>query len=382
MITEKDRELTKLRNAFESLNSSTQSLMEAYDGLKQDTARLSSNLQESQSFLSDILNSLNCGVIVANITGEIILENQEAIRLNVSQEKLTTRWLQKISELEREKPAKKIKIDWDASEGRKLTISASKLQRKEAEETETYILIVEDVTEVVRLRKQSTRSNRFAAIGKIAAGMAHEIRNPLGGMQIFTSLLRRELGEDKGKQKMLGHIDTGIHAINNVVSNVLLFTKEPRPAKQQFDLKKLIIDTLEFAGYVFEQNNIDVTSDFPETGLMILADPNLIRQALLNLIHNATQAMPDGGKFHIKIEEVEKPGGKLCVDIICKDTGPGIPKDIRDKIFDPLFTTKDSGAGLGLAIVSQIAHAHGGYIDILNTGESGAGFIISLPMES
>lgn len=378
-MNKRDEEIIKLREAFDTLNLSTKELVKAYGATKDEASQMKLGMEESLSFLSDILSSLHCAVVVTGPDGEIVMENPEAKKLGVAEDDLIKKWLEQIDVDEFKASGKKRKIEWDKPDGKKLSIAITSLERG-IDSSAGLIFIIDDVTEIVRLRKQSNRADRLATVGEVAAGMAHEVRNPLGGIEIFTSLLRRELEGDEEKLKMLSHISTGAQAINNVISNFLLFTREPMPVKKEFDIVKLITNTLEFAGYVFEHNHINVKAIMDDDTIPVVADPDLVRQALLNIIHNATQAMPDGGEFTISVKTVSKDGEKSAVEIICMDTGPGAPENIRDKIFDPFFTTKETGAGLGLAIVSQIVQAHGGYVDLLKTEGQGAGFIISFPL--
>ncbi len=373
-----DSEIRKLQEAFRLLTRSTNTLEEAYSTLKNQTNRLNLDLQESRNFLVDMVTSLNCGVLVTDLEGRIIMKNPEAIRLDTDNEPLVREWTGMAGKTGTASQLKKQKISWDAPDGKKLAISVSSLRRGTEAGKTGYIFIIEDVTEVVRLRKQGNRSERLAAIGQVAAGMAHEIRNPLGGMELYASLLVRELKGDEDKLKMVNRISAGIQAVNNVVSNTLLFTREPIPAMREFDMKTLLEDTMEFAGYVFDQNHIQVKTSLPKEAILMKGDPDLVRQVILNLIHNSVQAMPDSGEFFLSAISVEK-NRKPFVEIVTRDTGSGIPDNIRDKVFDPFFTTKDSGSGLGLAIASQITQAHGGYIDLIDTAQKGAGFIICLP---
>ncbi len=113
----------------------------------------------------------------------------------------------------------------------------------------------------------------------------------------------------------------------------------------------------------------------------MVADQSLVRQVLLNMIHNSVGAMPDGGLFEISAKPIQSGSGAKRIEIMCSDTGSGVAEKIREKIFDPFFTTRDSGAGLGLSIVSQIAQAHGGYVDLLDSKDTGAAFVVSFPQE-
>lgn len=377
-MSKRETDLIKLQSAFDSLNLSTDRLMGAYNDLKSETVRLDLDLEESRVFLSDILNSLNCGVVVTGLDGKIRLANPEAVRLGADDSSILANWRNEMVIGDTGTEIIKPKIDYLNRDGRDFVVTVSSLH-KTGDGPSGFVFVIEDVTELNRLKKQGQRADRLAAVGEIAAGMAHEIRNPLGSMEIFASLLRRELEGDDDKLKLLGHVTTGMEAINNVIHNFLLFTKEPKPDRREFDLRNLILNILDFVKYVFEQNKIEVRASIPDAPLLINADESLVRQAILNMIHNAVGAMPDGGVFEIEVDSVKGVNGSKRIDIVCSDTGLGVSEKIREKIFDPFFTTKDSGSGLGLSIVSQIAQAHGGYVDLIEKRGSGAAFVISLP---
>jgi len=368
-------ELKKLREAFDTLNISTGKLGSAYDELKSETARINRDLEEHRRFLSDILDNLNCAVVVTSLDGAVRLSNPEARRLGVDTTRMIKTFHNKMVSIADSTEILQPKIEYDMKNGVKLAVSVSCLHT-EKRENAGFIFVIEDQTELARLRKQTQRADRLAAIGKMAADMAHEVRNPLGGMEIFASLLERELEGDDEKLKLLNHVTTGIHSINNVISNFLLFTTDPKPVRKEFDLRKLVLNVIEFTGRVFEQNNILAKTDIQNKPMPVTADENLIRQVLLNMIQNAINAMPEGGEFTITAKDVKSNGR---VEITCSDTGPGVAENIREKIFDPFFTTKQTGAGLGLSIVSQVLQAHGGYVDILETGADGTKFIMAIP---
>lgn len=371
----REDELGKLKQALAALDSSTEKLKTSYDSLKDEAARLNLDLEENRNFLRDILNSLNCGVVVTGIDGEIRLANPEAARLGADDPALVGEWKNGYAN-----EAATQKTGFETEDGKILSISASSLRNERGERT-GLIFIIEDETELDRLRKQARRSDRLAAVGKMAADMAHEIRNPLGGMELFASLLRRELEGDDDNLRLLSHVTTGIQSINNVISNMLLFTTEPAPVTERFDLKELITDLADFVKYILKQNGVTASLALPDGPLPLLADRNLMRQVILNLIHNAVSAMPDGGRMEIEARLAQSASGKSSVEILVSDTGPGVEKSIREKIFDPFFTTREAGSGLGLSIASQIARAHGGYVDLIEAASGGAKFIVSLPQE-
>lgn len=371
-----DANLAKLREAFEALNRSTEKLTGAYESLQGETSRLRQKLAESGEFLRDIIDGLSSAVIVTDIEGRVILHNAPAARRGFDKGDQIPGWLAAVSEGIR--AGKRQVGEWKGAGDDVFEVSMTQLQS--GGEPGGRIFVADDVTELSRLKKQAIRAEKLRVLGEMAAGLAHEIRNPLGGMELFASILQRELEGDDEKLRLLKHISYGIQSVNNVIGNALLFTKEIKPVRKEFDVKRLVEDILEFTGAVFEKSRVAVKAILPDRPLLITADEGLVRQLLLNLVRNAIQAMPEGGEFGVRLAasgNVENQKGG--VEIVVSDTGPGVPAQIRERIFDPFFTTKDGGAGLGLAIASQIAQAHGGYIDLLDSGESGAKFMISLP---
>jgi two-component system sensor histidine kinase FlrB len=371
--------LTKLKEAFETLNRSTEKLTGAYESLQEDTAGLRQKLAESGEFLRDIIDGLSSAVIVTDMENRVILHNAESVKRGFDGGSQIAGWLACASEGIH--AGKRIVGEWKGAGDEVFEISIMRFNPVDGGPG-GQIFVIADITELARLKKQATRTEKLRALGEMAAGLAHEIRNPLGGMELFASILRRELEGDDEKLRLLNHISYGIQSVNNVIGNVLLFTKEITPARKEFDLKRLVEDILEFTGPVFEKSQVTVTAILPDKPLPVTADEGLIRQLMLNLVRNAIQAMPDGGEFGVKLASPGNAGNRSgSVEIVVSDTGPGVPAKVRDRIFDPFFTTKDGGAGLGLAIASQIAQAHGGYIDLLDSSESGARFMISLPIE-
>lgn len=226
--------------------------------------------------------------------------------------------------------------------------------------------------------RQADREGRLSAANSMAAMLAHEIRNPLGSMELFAGLLRREIAGDEDALSLLDRLTSGIAAINNVVSNYLVFTKELKPARNKFDAIPLLSDAMALARAPLDAQGVTVAVSLPDEPMFIMGDPELLRQAVLNLVRNGAQAMPDGGRFTLTAQCVADENGER-LEIVVADTGPGVPPDVRDKVFDPFFTTKESGAGLGLAIVSQVAGVHGGWADLLPT-DSGASFVLAIPL--
>ena len=222
------------------------------------------------------------------------------------------------------------------------------------------------------------RRNRLAALGEMAAGMAHEIRNPLGGIQLYTSLLARDVAQQPQAHQLVQKISGGVKHLESLVSQVLQFTREIRANLQEMDLAETIEHAAELARR--RQSDDVVVHLIGPRPLVIQGDPVLLGQAALNLILNAVEAMHGHGEVHVTWTAPLTPSDAKQFQLVVRDEGPGIPLGILDKIFNPFFTTKDTGTGLGLAIVHRIVEAHDGAISATNCddGLGGARFEIRI----
>ena len=241
--------------------------------------------------------------------------------------------------------------------------------------------------EIVRLQKelastdaQLQRSRRLAALGEMAAGIAHEIRNPLAAIRLFADVLVKDLVKTEshdGSVATARKIASAVKGLDAIVTDVLTFAREmtPRPVAVGVDeLLDRALAALESSG---ELKNINVQrSDEQETPLAVLVDPALLHRVMLNLIRNAVDAMADRGGI-LSLGARMSPDTAEQIVMSVSDTGPGISEDAVDRIFNPFFTTRATGTGLGLAIVHRIVDAHGGSISVHN--DNGAVFEIRLP---
>ncbi len=245
-----------------------------------------------------------------------------------------------------------------------------KLQESHERLEKTVLNLREELGEKNRLLE---RKNRLAALGEMAAGMAHEIRNPLGGIQLYASLLARDV-EDRPQSLTVVHkIAAGVKHLECLVSQVLQFTREIAVHPVEMDLAEAVERAAELSEAQRQVRGVICDVAGPSS-LIIRADPLMLGQALLNLMLNAIEAMESGGRLQVTYGEVEDEAGRFRV--VIQDTGPGIPPGILDRIFNPFFTTKDAGTGLGLAIVHRIVEAHEGTIIATNAPGGGAKFEI------
>ena len=230
--------------------------------------------------------------------------------------------------------------------------------------------------ELVRKNQQLRRRERLAALGELAAGVAHEIRNPLGGIRLFASLLERDLaGQDKPLE-LVRKMVRGIGVLESLVSDILDYGRPADPCPEKVTLEPLVLECVELAQARRAGRNVRVTVDPRFRGQELISDGGLLRRALLNLLLNAIEAASEGGH---EVQVSMKSGSPEWVVLSICDNGPGIPAELLDRIFNPFFTTRSDGTGLGLAIVHQIAETLGGSVQVANNEEGGAAFSLALP---
>jgi signal transduction histidine kinase len=249
-----------------------------------------------------------------------------------------------------------------------------KLQRSQEQLTRTVQSLRAELSEKNR---QLERRNRLAALGEMAAGLAHEIRNPLGAIQLYASVLSRDL---KGREQSLAtvrKISGGVHRLEALVTQVLQFTREIRTNVTTCDLAAVVDQAVDFAEGVFDDRGVVCRAIGPRP-MSVAVDPLLIGQALLNLLRNAAEASGTGGDVEIHYAPPPADSEAKQFHLIVRDTGPGIASDALDRIFNPFFTTKDDGTGLGLAIVHRVVEAHEGSITASNIEGGGAKFEIRI----
>jgi two-component system sensor histidine kinase HydH len=227
------------------------------------------------------------------------------------------------------------------------------------------------------LEEQLHQAERLATLGEMVAGISHEIRNPLGIIQSTGELLKSKgINSDQG-MKLAEVIVEETNRLNGIVTEFLDFARPQIPKAIPCKLESVIEKNLEFLTPEIEKNRIGIWRRYSKDGGEILADPDLLYRAFLNIFINAIQAMPDGGILSVQIDQQEKGRNGLTIKIT--DTGEGISEEYMKKVFNPFFTTKQRGSGLGLPIVKNIIESHNGSVEVQSASGSGTSVIIRLP---
>lgn len=236
-------------------------------------------------------------------------------------------------------------------------------------------LIVVDVSNPRRLEKVMVQSEKLALVGQLAAGAAHEIRNPLTSVRGFIQLLQKEL-EGTPKAEYINIIIDEIDRVNTIINEFLKLAKPALPNRNPADLRELWEDLHLLVESEAFLKNINIVEDFDKTTPRVLIDCEQIKQVLINVIRNSFEAMAEGGSLTVRAYNLEKEG-QVCLEI--SDTGQGMDEETVKRIFIPFFTTKDNGTGLGLAVSSAIMESHGGRMEIKSELDQGTTTYLYFP---
>ena len=246
--------------------------------------------------------------------------------------------------------------------------------QKAAETLEnSYQKLREQADQIIEIEEQLRRADRLSALGELSAGMAHEIRNPLGSIRGTAEILRDGVAPDDPKQEFAEILVREVDRLNRVLEDFLRFARPDPVEVGRFVLQHVIGDVLDLTRQQAVRNNVDVAAELGDE-IEIPGQGEQVKQAFLNLVLNALQAMPNGGALEVSLRVLPQE-----VQVLFSDSGPGIAPEDRERIFNPFVTTRDSGTGLGLAITQRIIQGHGGRIMLDSRPGEGACFTVCLP---
>jgi PAS domain S-box-containing protein len=401
----KETELKKLEELAESLTDMgalTQMVRNSYsilesriDDENSRLARINDLLRRSleernrlANYLKNILDSIDSGVIVTDREGRISIFNAAAEHFTgIKSETAMGRFYNDVLGVAASPDAERIITGQvTSSAGEKIlrpredveipvAYSMTRLCNFGSDKMDGLVEIFYNLTEIRRLEDNLQRISTLAALGEMAATVAHEIRNPLSGIAGFTALLERDLEGDKRNLDTVKKIKKGVKVLNGILSNLLDFTKTVDPNRMEIDPALLIEETVDELKTDLESRKHFFEIEKGTSKLRVNLDPDLFRQIVFNLAKNAVQTTPDGGHVRLKLHKSPEEDFILQVE----DDGPGIPNEIKDHIFTPFFTTKTNGIGLGLATVKKLVELHGGRIEASNRPEGGAVFTVGIP---
>jgi len=240
------------------------------------------------------------------------------------------------------------------------------------------VLTFKDLAEIKRVRDQILRTEQMAALGYLAAGLAHELRNPLGSLQGLAELLQDDLGPEDPRRVYADTFIGQVERMNKLVEDLLCFARPSIATLERVSLNDLIRESVLFASHDFRDRKINVETKYHPDLPEVMVDPERFSQSLLNVIRNAFQATPDGGTITVATG-IRKRGNEIRPYASISNTGSYVEPEVRQKLFTPFFTLKKGGTGLGLSIAHQIVKGHSGYIEVDSDPDEGTTFVIDLP---
>ncbi len=395
--------LEKLAESFGDMGNITQMMRDSYSRLESKFEDLNSRLARVNellrrslaernrlaNYLNRILESLDSGVIVTDQSGIINIFNSAAERYTgiKAQVALGKDYYDIMGEAGSKEAEEILK-------GRRTSVSGERefqlpdgliipagysitvLRQLDDDQTGGLVEILYDLTEIKKLEDNLKKISTLAALGEMAATVAHEIRNPIAGISGFASLLMRDLELGDKNRISAEKIKSGVASLEAIVENLLDFTRSVRPDIQNAEPSKLIEEAVKDFQEEEVKDSHSISVEYGSRKLVARLDPHLFKQIVINLVKNAVQAQPDGGQVKLTLDS--SPSSNLILKV--EDTGPGIPDDDFDKIFTPFFTTKTNGTGLGLATVKKLVELHAGQVTAANISGGGAVFTIEIPL--
>ncbi|MGB5139692.1 MAG: ATP-binding protein, partial [Candidatus Zixiibacteriota bacterium] len=351
---------------------------------------LAQNIQ-TRTFLQNVLESLTSGVITIDPNGRINTINKAGCDiLRVKPAEVVGEDYRNIlgSSLAAKKPltdllaGKKpyslVEKQAQVAPNEFVPISVSSSCMKDSEGNIVGALeVFVDLTELRRMEDEIARVRSLAALGEVAAVVAHEVRNPLSGIAGFAALLRRELGADHANINYVDKIISGVEKLNRSVTSLLEYARELRHEPCSTDMNALLHETVDFfrVDLNARSSRSNVNLELPPAVVQCHVDRENFTGALINLLKNADESMPNGGQVKVVLDKRDD-----AIAICVSDQGVGVPESIKEKIFTPFFTTRDGGTGLGLALVRKVVDAHRGSIYVSNNSDKGSTFTIELPL--
>jgi two-component system sensor histidine kinase AtoS len=389
------------RDEVEVLASNFSSMIREILEHREQLERQLEEIKHMQRYTDQLLTTMSDGLLSMDMEGRVSTINPAAQKLfkdfdnPIDRGSMLSKSLKDFTELDTyihdilENPHKKIPQEiplHNNTKERVLLIGSSILKTRKGNPQE-IILNLHDITELKKLEISVRQGERLAELGTLAAGMAHEIRNPLSTIKTFVQLLPRKIEKPGFLEKFQRTVPRELDQINRLVEDLLELARVPKYKFEKTDIKALLEQTIDFLEEEMQRQQIDCRCEYSNDLPPIQADVSQLAKAFNNLIRNAVQAMPLGGKLLIKaLYQKEHLEGtpKFSVrngwmTLTFQDTGVGVSPEDMKNIFNPFFTTKDIGTGLGLAITHKVITEHGGKIDVESHEGKGSLFRIYLP---
>ena len=412
-------QLDQLAEAFAVFNATTEKLQSAHDALTARVATLDRELEEKnrqleatnrqlssrmaelsavRSFLVDVIGSIHHGIATVDLAGKVTMWNRAAESMTGHREKdvlgrplLVALGVEEGSPLGnflgREERTPRFEARLKHRDGPTVWIAGSTSPLYNSEQCRSgTTLFFSDLTQLYHLEEQARRSDRLRALGELAAGVAHEMRNPLTTIRGFIQILPDEYEDAAFRLEFSSNVLREIDRLVGLTEHLLDFAKPTSAERRPLDLREYVEEILGFLGDRFRRSETRVCWRAAADGILADIDRDRLRQVFLNLFTNAEEAMGPGGSIDLalstEVRTLERGGRRIEVEVAVievADHGPGIEPGKVSVIFDPFFSTKHHGTGLGLAISHRIVEEHGGLLEVDNREGGGACFRVVLP---
>ncbi|MDX9714355.1 MAG: ATP-binding protein [Dissulfurispiraceae bacterium] len=364
-------ELELLSKAMETFNTASSSLLAYYSALEDKVKLLTQEVEHKKQQLDCILDSIDIGVIFFDTDSKVTLLNKSAENLlGVTEDELmgTADIHAEICNdtivPENAKPFPALYSETDV-----LDRSGRAIGR---------VLVFKDITRLRELEAENEHNRRLTAMGELVLKIAHEVRNPLGSIELFASLIYEDLKGTR-QAEYAGRISDSVRSLVNTLDNMLRYSRGMAPRFSMVSFSDTIEELSSEFAEMLETKSVEMvffTQLSPEQGIISM-DKGLMRQALINVFLNAMQAMPDGGRLTVSTSRDDNNNFVISI----KDTGTGMDEDTVSKIFEPFYSTKDRGTGLGMSITQSVVEAHSGSIKVKSEPGAGTDLTITLPQK-
>jgi signal transduction histidine kinase len=364
-------EYGRVSTKIERLGRQMRDVKEVFSALKENLDQMMANLQDGvMLFTSDsnaVLVSASAERFIGKVRGEMLGHQPQEI---FSRETILGR---KILDAFASREAVG-QEDIEDAQGRHIQISLDFIE--EHGERIGALLTLRDAESVHRIEDEIELSRRLSAIGRLTSGVAHEVKNPINAIVVHLEVLRQKMKEiDPDTRRHVDVISSEIQRLDRVVQTLVDFTRPVELRLNDMDMRKLVEDVVSLASPAAEKHNVLIEREAAPDLLPVRIDADLVKQALLNIVLNGVQAMPEGGTLRLT---VKRDGDNALLSV--RDQGAGIPENIRDKIFNLYFTTKTGGSGIGLAMAYRVVQLHHGSVEFTSIIDHGTTFYLRFPL--
>ncbi|HET7340644.1 MAG TPA: ATP-binding protein, partial [Methylomirabilota bacterium] len=398
-----DDEIGRLAIAFNHMAAQLRQQRAAVEGVNAELRQRLEELADLKGYTDNILASLTTGIVTVDLDGRVVTLNPAAeLMTGFFAGEVTGRYCTEVfvdtpelgeilmEAIASRAPSAGMAVTLRRRNGRTLPVEISAAPLKGGEGKDLGVIAaIRDVSVVRELEQRLRRSDRLAALGGLAAGLAHEIKNPLTSLLTFSRHLTRRFDDEQFRAKFQSVVPRELERINGIVERLLELSRPSRLTFAPVRVPALADRAVELCAHELETAGVRVVREYARDLPAVWADPNALYQSLVNLVRNALEAMPDGGRLTVRAGWADaelgfgarqRSAGARRVRIEIGDTGVGIGAGDADRIFNPFFSTKDGGTGLGLALTHKIVEDHGGSIDFRSAPGGGTIFRIELPL--